>query len=108
MGGFNEERCYAQWARAALADGDAAASKEACESAISHTLPQRAAYARSIDPDDRGIAGMWRYSSRPVGGPMKPLPMVIGYHRMSALVARAYVAMAQGEPDQAERDGHEA
>ncbi len=34
--------------------------------------------------------------------------MVMGYHRMSVLVARAYVAMAQSEPDQAERDGHEA
>jgi DNA-binding CsgD family transcriptional regulator len=34
--------------------------------------------------------------------------VAMGWHRMNALVARAYVSLAQGEPDQAERDCHDA
>jgi DNA-binding CsgD family transcriptional regulator len=34
--------------------------------------------------------------------------MTMGWHRMRALTARARVAIAQGDPDQAERDAHDA
>jgi hypothetical protein len=34
--------------------------------------------------------------------------MVPGWHKMVALMARAHIALAQAEPEQAERDAHDA
>ena len=107
MGGFHEDTVYALFAYAALAGGDAAAARAACESAMGHTVPQRALFMRATTPmteallacDDLTAARRWADDTVAV------LP---GNYRILPLVARAYVAMAQGEADQAERDGHDA
>ena len=50
MGGFHEDTVYAISAHVALAAGDAADAKAACESAIAHTVPNRLLYVRGITP----------------------------------------------------------
>ncbi len=107
MGGFHEDTVYALSAYAALAAGDAAAAKAACEEAIAHTVAQRTLYLRALTPmteallacDELTAARRWADDT---------VVMTVGTYRMNALVARAHVAMAQGESDQAERDSHDA
>ena len=53
----------------------------------------------------RWRAGIW---SRPAAGPTKRSRRRPASHLSAALTARARVAIAQGEPDQAERDAHDA
>jgi DNA-binding CsgD family transcriptional regulator len=107
MGGFHEDAVYAAMAVAALAAGDAAAAKTACESAMNHTVRQRAIYTRTMTPMVEALLGcgellparQWADDTAVV---------TLGTHRLTVLVARAYVAMAQGELDQADRDAHDA
>jgi predicted ATPase/class 3 adenylate cyclase/DNA-binding CsgD family transcriptional regulator len=107
MGGFHEDMVYAVSAYAALAAGDAAAAKAACEEAIAHTVAQRALYVRALTPmteallacDELIAARRWADDT---------VVMTVGTYLMNVLVARAHVAMAQGESDQAERDSHDA
>ena len=103
MGGFHEDTVWGVAAFAALAAGDAAAAKTACESAMAHTVPQRMLFVRSTTPmteallacDELAAARRWADDS---------VAMTVGNYQMMALAARAHVAMAQGEWDQAERD----
>lgn len=107
MGGFHEDTVYALSAHAALAAGDAAAAKAACESAMARTVSQRTLYMRAITPmteallacDELTAARRWADDS---------VVMTVGNYQMNALVARAHVAIAQCESDQAERDSHDA
>jgi len=107
MGGFYRDSVYAVFALAALAGADTAAASQACEAAWRHTVPQHEVFSRSNNPlaeaalarGDLPAARRWADDT---------VAVVPGWHQMAALTARAYVAIAQGEPEQAERDAHEA
>ena len=107
MGGFDEDAAYVVLADAALADGDAVAAKKACEASWQHTVPQRAIFTRSLSPMPEALLGCGevvaarRWADDTVA-------MVPGWHKMVALMARAHIALAQNEPEQAGRDAHEA
>jgi predicted ATPase/class 3 adenylate cyclase/DNA-binding CsgD family transcriptional regulator len=107
IGGFQRDLVYVVFGLAALADGDAAAARQACEEAWRHTVPVREVFIRSVAPlaeaalacGDLAAARRWVDDTAAV---------VPGRYRAVALTARAYIAIAQGEPEQAERDAHEA
>ncbi|AYE97494.1 LuxR family transcriptional regulator [Mycobacterium paragordonae] len=107
IGGFHEDTAYASLAGAALADGDAAAARRACEAAMRHTYPLKELFTRSILPmtdaalgcGDLAAARRWADDT---------VAVAPGCHQVFALTGRARVALAQAEPDQAERDAHEA
>jgi DNA-binding CsgD family transcriptional regulator len=107
MGGYLEDTTYAVLANAALAGGDGPAAKEACEASWRRTVPQRAIFGRSLNPlpeallacGDLVAARRWADDT---------VAMVPAWHKMVALMARAHIALAQGEPEQAERDAHDA
>ncbi|MCV7378651.1 LuxR family transcriptional regulator [Mycobacterium alsense] len=107
MGGFHEDSVYVGLAYSALARGDAAAAKEFCDAAWRHTYPLKELFTRSLVPmaeaamccGDLSAARGWADGT---------VAVVPGAYRAWALIARARVAMAQGEPQQAERDLHHA
>ena len=107
MGGWVEDTTYAVLANAALAGGDGPAAKEACEASWRHTVPQRLIFTRSLNPMAEALlacgelvaARKWADDT---------IAMVPGWHKMVALMERAHIALAQGEPEQAERDAHDA
>ncbi len=107
MGGFHEDTMHLLSGLAALAAGDAAEAKAECESAMAHTVRKRALYQRALTPMTEALlacgelAAARRWADDTV-------TLVPGNYEMNALVARAHVAMAQGENDQAERDSHDA
>ena len=107
MGGFHEDTVYGMWAYAALAEGDAAAAKAACESVFSHTVPQRATYARCFAPMTEALLGCGELVAARRWAD-DALAVAPGAYRIHVLVPHAHVAMAQGEFDQAERDAHDA
>ncbi len=107
LGGFHEDSTYAALANAALAAGDNAAARAACDAAWRHTYPLKELLTRSMMPmaeatmgcGDLVAARRWADDT----GAAVP-----GCHRAVALIARARVAIAQGEANQAERDLHDA
>lgn len=107
MGGFHEDTAYAIVARAALGRGDAVQAKLACEAALQHTYARKELFTRSLLPmaeaamccGDLAAARRWADDS---------VAAVPGAYQVWALVARARVAIAQGEPSQAEQDAHKA
>ncbi|OBJ17895.1 helix-turn-helix transcriptional regulator [Mycobacterium colombiense] len=107
MGGFYGDTVHAIFAYAALADGDAGAAKQACETAWRHTVPLREIFIKSTNPmaeaalacGDLALARRWTDET---------VAVVPGWFRMAALTVRAFVALAQGETEQAERDAHSA
>ncbi|MGD1171955.1 LuxR C-terminal-related transcriptional regulator [Mycobacterium seoulense] len=107
MGGFHEDTAYVSLASAELARGDVAAAKQACEAALQHTSALKELFVWSLVPMTYAIKGCGdlvaarRWADDAVAA-------VPGSHRVMALTARAAVAVAQGEPQQAERDLHEA
>jgi predicted ATPase/class 3 adenylate cyclase/DNA-binding CsgD family transcriptional regulator len=107
MGGFHEDTMHVVSALTALAAGDGAEAKAACESATTQTVPQRALYIRALTPMTQALlscgelAAARRWADDTVA-------MTVGNYQMNALVARAHVALAQGEGDRAERDSHAA
>lgn len=107
LGGFHEDTTYMVLANAALATGDAAAAREACDSARRHTYPLKELFLRNLLPMAEAamgcgdLVGARRWADDTVA-------IVPGWHQMVALTARARVAIAQGELDQAGRDAHDA
>jgi DNA-binding CsgD family transcriptional regulator len=107
IGGFHEDTAYVALANAELASGNPAAAKRACEAAWLHTNALKQVFVRSLMPmaeatmacGDLPAARRWADDS---------VVIVPGGHRVTALKARAQVAIAQGEPQQAERDLHDA
>jgi predicted ATPase/DNA-binding CsgD family transcriptional regulator len=107
LGGFHDDSTYVAVANAALAAGDAPRAKAACDEALRHTYPLKELFTKSLVPmaeatmgcGDLGAARRWTDDT---------VAIVPGYHRAVALIARARVAVAQGEPQQAERDLHDA
>ncbi len=98
---------YAMSACAALAGGDAAAARQASEAAHRREHSFYDVWARSLIPlaeaelacGDVVAARRWADDT---------VAVVPGWWQMAALTVRAHVAVAQGEPDQAERDAHDA
>ncbi|BBY04159.1 helix-turn-helix transcriptional regulator [Mycobacterium seoulense] len=107
LGGFHEDSAYAALAGAALAAGDAAASKQACEAAWRHTYPLKELLTRSVVTMADATLGCGdpvaarRWADDTVG-------VAPGCQQMLALTSRARVAVAQGEPQQAQTDLHDA
>ncbi|OBI04363.1 transcriptional regulator [Mycobacterium scrofulaceum] len=107
VGGAAEDTVYAMLADAALTAGDAGEALRLCETAWQRTSPSREVFTRSVNPIAEAalacghleVARRWADEN---------VAIVPGYQQMVALTARAYIAMAQGEPGQAERDTHDA
>lgn len=107
MGGWAEDTTYVALAMTPLAEGDGPAARKACETSWQHTVPQRVVFIRSINPMAEALlacgevvaARQWADDT---------VAIVLGWHKMVALHARARVAIAQGEADQALRDAYEA
>ena len=107
LGGFHDDTNYVALANAALAVGDATAAKVACDTAWRLTYPLKELFTRSLVPMAEAALGCGhlvaarRWADDTVA-------VVPGSHRVVALTARARVALAQGEPQQADRDLHDA
>lgn len=107
LGGFHEDSAYTALANAAVAEGDAVAGRQACDAAWRHTYPLKELLTRSTLPMAEAamgcgdLAAARRWADETVA-------VAPGFHRSVALIARARVAIAQGEPQQAERDLHDA
>jgi predicted ATPase/DNA-binding CsgD family transcriptional regulator len=107
MGGLKAGIAYWALALAALAAGDAATAQDATEAAwpLASAPPQTAAAGRiykaraALAAGDLVAAGRWADDA---------VSTTTGAFLSDALTTRARVAIAQGEPDQAERDAHDA
>jgi predicted ATPase/class 3 adenylate cyclase/DNA-binding CsgD family transcriptional regulator len=107
LGGIAAGNAYVALGVAALAAGDAAAAAEAHEAAWRHqsVLPATAAAGRRLGAE-AALAGGDPVAARRWGD--EAVTTTTGFWLMLALTTRARVAIAQGEPDQAERDAHDA
>ncbi|MDT5221553.1 MAG: hypothetical protein QOF15_3658 [Mycobacterium sp.] len=107
MGWVYADAVHAMLAMAALAAGDAAAARQAAEEAFQYTVPERFLFTSSFSPvaeaalacGDLAAARQWADQA---------VAVVPGAHQVGALTVRAFVALAEGESDRAERDAHEA
>jgi predicted ATPase/DNA-binding CsgD family transcriptional regulator len=106
MGAY-EDNVYSLFAHAALARGDATAAKLAAEEALRHTFPLREMFTKSFNPmaEAELACGDLAAARRSADDTVALVP---GWFQLSALTVRAFVAIAQGEPEQAERDAHDA
>ena len=107
VGGMTEDTVGASLAYAALVRGDGEAAKQACLEALRHIITDREVWTRSVAPLAEALfacgdlVGARRSADETV-------PLVTGCFKHLALMTRAFIAHAQGEPEQAERDVHEA
>ncbi|HEX4558420.1 MAG TPA: LuxR C-terminal-related transcriptional regulator, partial [Mycobacterium sp.] len=107
VGGFLEDSVYGVFANAALAAGDAPAALRAAQHAWQHTNPLRESFTMQVTPMNEAalacgdLADACRWADDTVAA-------VSGWYRMRALTVRAFIAIAQGDPQQAERDAHDA
>ncbi len=107
MGWVYGDAVHGVLAIAALADGDAPTARWAAEEAFKHTVPERFLFTSSFSPTAEAalacgdLAAARRWADQAVA-------VVPGCHQVAALTVRAFVATAQGEREQAERDAHEA
>ena len=107
LAGLYEGLAYGALAFAAIAAGDPAMARDAIEAAVQLVQSGMAATYMSLvaraalASGDLEAARHW--ADEAVAG-----TAAWPYHAMEALAARTRVAMAHGEPDQAERDAHEA
>lgn len=107
LGGQWADTASAVSAHAALAAGDAARARDAAEATWRLTIPLREVFIKSVNPmaeaalacGDLVTARKWADDC---------VAVVPGWFQAIARVTRAFVAIAQGEPDQAERDAHAA
>jgi predicted ATPase/DNA-binding CsgD family transcriptional regulator len=107
VGMMSEDTVGASLTYAALARGDGEAAKQASEDALRHIIPDREVFTRSVVPLAEALlacgdlVGARRSADEAV-------PLGMGWFKVGALTTRAFIAHAQGEPEQAERDVHEA
>jgi predicted ATPase/class 3 adenylate cyclase/DNA-binding NarL/FixJ family response regulator len=107
MGGILDDAVHAMLAEAALSSGDEHAAKDACEESWLHTVPERMPFTRTLNPMSEALlacgelvaARRWADDT---------VTVVAGFHKTVALTVRAHIALAQGEPEQAARDAHDA
>ena len=102
MGAFFDDAMYAVLASGALAAGDAAAARTAAEMAYRQEL-----FTKCITPMAEALQACGDLEAARRSAE-ETLAVVPGCYRMLALLARANVALAQGEPEQAEHDAQEA
>jgi DNA-binding CsgD family transcriptional regulator len=107
LGGMEAGVAYAALAYAALAAGDAATAQDATEAAWPHVsvLPAMAAGHRTLKAE-AALGGGDLVAARRCAD--DAVSTATGWWLIEALTARARVAIAAGEPDQAERDAHDA
>jgi predicted ATPase/class 3 adenylate cyclase/DNA-binding CsgD family transcriptional regulator len=107
LGGITAGNAYTALATAALAAGDAATALDATEAAWRHmsVLPARAALQRVFSAQ-AALAGADLVAARRLAD--EAVSTTTGCYLSMALSVRAQVAIAQGEPEQAERDAHDA
>jgi predicted ATPase/class 3 adenylate cyclase/DNA-binding CsgD family transcriptional regulator len=107
LGGMEACIAYCALAFAALAAGDAATAQDATDAAWPHAsaLPQMAATLRTFKAE-AALAGGDLAAARRCAG--DAVSTTTGVFLSMALTVRARVAIAAGEPDQAERDAHDA
>ena len=107
LGGSPVGLGYSALAAAALAAGDGAAARDACEAAAPYmsSFPAIAAMQRAFSAQAALASGdlvagrQWADEA---------VSATTGLYLSVALTMRAQAAIAQGEPEQAERDGHDA
>ena len=107
MGGFHEDAIFGTSALVAVFADDATAAKEAAEAAMRCSVPLRVVYVRSSLAMPEALMG----TGDVVGARRwvdENLTFVPGWFRCHALITRAYIAIAQGEPEQAGDDAHES
>jgi predicted ATPase/DNA-binding CsgD family transcriptional regulator len=107
LGGIPACLGYGALAGAAQAAGDAATARDATEAAWQHVsaLPVFAGVLRTFKAVAALGGGDLAAARRCAGDAVST---TTGVHLSMALTARARVAIAQGEPEQAERDAHDA
>ena len=107
LGGIAAGNAYVALGAAALAAGDAAAAAEAFEAAWQHNsvLPATAAAGRRLGAQV-ALAGGDPVAARRWAD--EAVTTTTGFWLMLALTTRARVAIAQGQPEQAGRDAHDA
>ena len=107
LGGLVEGLAYAPLAVAQLAAGDVAAAVKASELAAHRLSAMRGLRVINVNPiadvtlAHGDVVAARRWADEAVS-------VTAGYHLAAALTTRARVAIAQGEPEQAERDAREA
>jgi len=107
LGGIKAGAAYHALATAALAAGDAATARDAAEAAWARVsaLPLTAAAGRAYNAQtalvDGDLVAARRWADEGV-------TTSTGFYLAITLTTRAQVAIAQGEPEQAERDAHDA
>jgi predicted ATPase/class 3 adenylate cyclase/DNA-binding CsgD family transcriptional regulator len=107
MGGFDRDVAYAVLAHAAVAAGDVAAAADACEEAWRVRVALRETLILSWTPlVATALAGRDLDAARQWAD--ETVSRTTGWHLMVAHAERARVAIAQGRPDQAEQDAHDA
>jgi predicted ATPase/class 3 adenylate cyclase/DNA-binding CsgD family transcriptional regulator len=107
LGGLFAGAGYQSAAVAALAAGDAAAAAGASEAARPHMSVAPATAAQPLAPyAQAALAGGDLIAARRWAD--EAVTMATGWHLVAALTTRARVTIAQGEPDRAERDAHDA
>jgi predicted ATPase/class 3 adenylate cyclase/DNA-binding CsgD family transcriptional regulator len=107
MGRYWADTVNAVTAHALLAAGDAARARDAAEAALRHTVPLREVFTKSINPlAEAALACGDLVTARESADDR--VALVPGWHQAVARIVRAFVAIAQGDPDQAERDAYEA
>jgi DNA-binding CsgD family transcriptional regulator len=106
LGGIYAGTGYAALALAALAAGDAATLQDATEAGPHlSALPQTAAVQRALVAEAALLGGDLLAARR---GADEAVTTSTGFYLSRALLTRARVAIAQGEPEQGERDAHDA
>jgi predicted ATPase/class 3 adenylate cyclase/DNA-binding CsgD family transcriptional regulator len=109
LGEFFLGMAYAQASQANLAAGNLAAAQEASEAAwhgLHVAQPKMAAVQRifnsveiALKNGDLVMAREWADAA---------VSLAVGWHLAAALLVRARVAIAEGKPEEGERDGHDA
>ena len=106
LGGLYAGTGYAALAIAALAAGDAATLRDATEAAPHlSALPQTAAVQRALVAEAALLGGDVLAAGR---GADEAVTTSTGFYLSQALLTRTHVAITQGEPEQGERDAHDA
>ena len=99
---------YTALGMAALASGDAATARDATDTACRYgmsAIPGLGAVARAFNAQAALASGDLVAARRTA---QEAVTTAAGWYSMWALTTRARVAMAQGEPEQAECDAHDA
>ena len=108
LGSLNAGLGYTALGMAALAAGDAATARTATDAACLHAKgapPGMTALSRAFNAQAALADGDLVAARRAAD---KAISTATGWYSMWALITRARVAVAQDEPDQAERDVHDA